>query len=95
MVAGGGGEIRTLGGLSPSLVFKTSALNRSATPPRKSQSTLPYYLGKCRSFFSSELSYPHDGNESRCFVASCGYHCTRVRRSPKPRTTSGLESSQD
>ena len=30
---GGGGEIRTLGGLSPSLVFKTSALNRSATPP--------------------------------------------------------------
>ena len=31
---GGGGEIRTLGGLSPSLVFKTSAFNRSATPPR-------------------------------------------------------------
>ena len=30
---GGGGEIRTLGGLSPSLVFKTSALNHSATPP--------------------------------------------------------------
>ena len=34
MVIGGGGEIRTLGGLSPSLVFKTSAFNRSATPPR-------------------------------------------------------------
>ena len=33
MVIGGGGEIRTLGGLSPSLVFKTSAFNRSATPP--------------------------------------------------------------
>ena len=32
-VSGGGGEIRTLGGLSPSLVFKTSAFNRSATPP--------------------------------------------------------------
>ena len=32
-VSGGGGEIRTLGGLSPSLVFKTSALNHSATPP--------------------------------------------------------------
>ncbi len=31
--SGGGGEIRTLGGLSPSLVFKTSAFNRSATPP--------------------------------------------------------------
>ena len=34
MFIGGGGEIRTLGGLSPSLVFKTSAFNRSATPPR-------------------------------------------------------------
>ena len=33
MIIGGGGEIRTLGGLSPSLVFKTSALNHSATPP--------------------------------------------------------------
>ena len=32
-ISGGGGEIRTLGGLSPSLVFKTSAFNRSATPP--------------------------------------------------------------
>ena len=30
---GGGGEIRTLGGLSPSLVFKTSAFDHSATPP--------------------------------------------------------------
>ena len=34
---GGGGEIRTLGGLSPSLVFKTSAFNHSATPPRQGQ----------------------------------------------------------
>ena len=34
---GGGGEIRTLGRLSPSLVFKTSAFNRSATPPRQGQ----------------------------------------------------------
>jgi hypothetical protein len=32
--SGGGGEIRTLGGLSPSLVFKTSAFDHSATPPR-------------------------------------------------------------
>jgi hypothetical protein len=32
-VAGGGGEIRTHGRLTPSLVFKTSALNHSATPP--------------------------------------------------------------
>ena len=32
--SGGGGGIRTLGGLSPSLVFKTSAFDHSATPPR-------------------------------------------------------------
>ena len=31
--SGGGGEIRTHGRVAPSLVFKTSALNRSATPP--------------------------------------------------------------
>ena len=37
---GGGGEIRTLGGLSPSLVFKTSALNRSATPPADGNHTI-------------------------------------------------------
>jgi hypothetical protein len=30
---GGGGEIRTHGGLVTSLVFKTSAINRSTTPP--------------------------------------------------------------
>ena len=32
---GGGGEIRTLEGLSPSPVFKTGAFNRSATPPQR------------------------------------------------------------
>src|SRR5690606_37581828 len=32
--SGGGGEIRTLGRLSPTPVFKTGAINRSATPPR-------------------------------------------------------------
>ena len=32
---GGGGEIRTLEGLTPSPVFKTGAFNRSATPPRR------------------------------------------------------------
>ena len=30
---GGEAEIRTLGGLAPSTVFKTAALNRSATSP--------------------------------------------------------------
>ena len=32
---GGGGGIRTHGGLAPSTVFKTVAFNRSATPPRE------------------------------------------------------------
>lgn len=31
---GGGGGIRTPGRLAPSAVFKTAAINRSATPPR-------------------------------------------------------------
>ena len=29
----GGAEIRTLGGLTPTTVFKTAALDHSATPP--------------------------------------------------------------
>ncbi len=33
MIFGGSGEIRTHGGLTPSSVFKTGALNRSATLP--------------------------------------------------------------
>ncbi len=31
--SGGGGEIRTHGRVTPTAVFKTAALNRSATPP--------------------------------------------------------------
>jgi hypothetical protein len=30
---GGGGEIRTHGRVTPTTIFKTVALNRSATPP--------------------------------------------------------------
>ena len=33
VLGGGGGGIRTHGGLSPTSVFKTGAFNRSATPP--------------------------------------------------------------
>ena len=32
-IPGGGGEIRTHGRVTPTAVFKTAALNRSATPP--------------------------------------------------------------
>ncbi len=35
---GGSGEIRTHGGRKPSVVFKTTALNRSATLPRRTHS---------------------------------------------------------
>ncbi len=33
MFYGGGGEIRTHGRVAPTAVFKTAALNHSATPP--------------------------------------------------------------
>lgn len=44
---GGGGEIRTHEGLSPPLVFKTSAINHSATPPEIYHIT---FLGQCKWF---------------------------------------------
>jgi hypothetical protein len=34
LIGGGGGGIRTPGRLAPSTVFKTAAIDRSATPPR-------------------------------------------------------------
>ena len=40
-------EIRTLGGLSPSLVFKTSAFNRSATSPADGNLTINPNEGMC------------------------------------------------
>jgi hypothetical protein len=36
----GGAEIRTLGGLTPTTVFKTAALDHSATPPKLKQEKL-------------------------------------------------------
>jgi hypothetical protein len=38
--SGGGGGIRTHGGREPSLVFKTSAFDHSATPPVDDRLTL-------------------------------------------------------
>ena len=47
---GGSGEIRTHGGLAPSSVFKTGALNRSATlpwpPSYKQNSAMANYFVK-------------------------------------------------
>ena len=39
LVIGGGGEIRTHDGLTPTPVFKTGAFNRSATPPTEKHYT--------------------------------------------------------
>ena len=41
LFSGGGGRIRTFGGREPSAVFKTAALNRSATPPNPSSFRVP------------------------------------------------------
>jgi hypothetical protein len=38
--SGGGGGIRTPGGREPSTVFKTAAIDRSATPPSNKINTL-------------------------------------------------------
>ncbi len=39
---GGGGEIRTHGRVTPTAVFKTAALNRSATPPSLQVRMIPF-----------------------------------------------------
>ena len=57
LLIGGSGEIRTHGRVAPSLVFKTSALNRSAT--------LPYKDGQDNTFLklvllASFLTYYYD-----------------------------------
>lgn len=49
-ILGGGPGIRTLGGLSPSSVFKTDAFDRSANPPTR---RVCYQLTfSCQSFSS-------------------------------------------
>lgn len=47
LIHGGSGEIRTHGRVTPSLVFKTSTLNRSAT--------LPYNDGQDNTFLNLAL----------------------------------------
>ena len=42
LVNGGGGEIRTHGRVTPTAVFKTAALNRSATPPSLQVRIIPF-----------------------------------------------------
>ena len=50
---GGKAEIRTLGGVAPSTVFKTAALNRSATFPSRLRKTFTQFIKKGQVFFSS------------------------------------------
>ena len=58
---GGGGEIRTLGGRESSTVFKTVALNRSATPPVRAWAAdttrLPALWEAPAGFFRLQASY--------------------------------------
>ena len=61
---GGGGEIRTLEGRKPLLVFKTSAFNRSATPPFVGITMFFMYLGCIRfvvftTLFTNTVSVSH------------------------------------
>ncbi len=68
-VFGGSGEIRTHGRVAPSLVFKTSALNRSAT--------LPYKDGQNNTFLKLALlaSYPSQYYDlSNINLAWISYH---------------------
>jgi hypothetical protein len=44
--SGGRGGIRTHGGLAPTAVFKTAALNHSATPPEAEKTLRLYALSK-------------------------------------------------
>ena len=56
-INGGSGEIRTHGGRKPSPVFKTGALNHSATLPRKQRRELyPSHLPDCTVFVSCAQS---------------------------------------
>lgn len=56
---GGEAEIRTLGGLAPSTVFKTAALNHSATSPKSNihharyEEIFTQFCKKVKNFFQS------------------------------------------
>ena len=55
MVHGGGGRIRTHGGIAPTTVFKTAAFNRSATPPIFRKKTRSFFLNS--KAFVSKMDY--------------------------------------
>jgi hypothetical protein len=54
---GGGGEIRTHEGLTPSPVFKTGAFNRSATPPTEAALCHLIFVGTNRNCMLSVFFY--------------------------------------
>ena len=49
--SGGGSGIRTLGGLSPSSVFKTGAFDHSAKPPQQGPHSGAFVIRKDRTCF--------------------------------------------
>lgn len=54
MKYGGEGGIRTPGGLTPSIVFKTTAFNRTL-PPLQTQNENCRYRSKCQPLFSIKM----------------------------------------
>jgi hypothetical protein len=56
--SGGGGGIRTPGGLAPTTVFKTVALNRSATPPKLDRTQTPIFKPKLLVFQCFDYPLP-------------------------------------
>ncbi len=62
---GGGGEIRTHGTLAGTLVFKTSVLNHSTTPPREIYPSLKTFIWKLlNALFFEEIRVSNPG--TRC-----------------------------
>ena len=54
-IFGGSGEIRTHGGLTPSSVFKTGALNRSATLPSLEAGIIMKFVGFAKRNFKANI----------------------------------------
>ena len=82
--SGGGGEIRTHGRVTPTAVFKTAALNRSATPPiteliELQSYLLEFFLASYRVLYLSiELAITH-GLVTRNIIV-CVFEASVARR---------------
>jgi hypothetical protein len=74
---GGGGGIRTPGGREPSTVFKTAAIDHSATPPSPGTHSIAGYRRKGLAEAGHYRKRP-DGGLLKCYSAKS--HCDVVRK---------------